>query len=295
MGSYAIPFLAAVALGGSATGVILLLDSQDRRTYVASMAGASTVLALALWLVAITSRAATAQSAYVAFACGLVVWGWMLLAFYTGFVTGPNKNACTPDSGAVSRFMQAVAASLHHEIAAVLGAAALLALTYGQPNKVALWTYVIVWLMHSSAKLNLFFGVPNLGAEMFPDHLAFLTSFMACRPMNAFFPVSVTVGTVVSTLLFLAALRSGASAFDVAAFAMLGSLMALAVLEHWFMVVSIDGNALWRSFRRNRADGPPEAAATVERGLGPPSPPIAPSDASLRSLESEWTTGEDAA
>ncbi len=264
---YAIPFLATVALWWSATGVILLLDSQERRTYVASMVGASLVLALALWLAAITAGDTRAQSAYVAFACGLVVWGWQLLAFYTGFVTGPNKDACAPGSSAVSRFAQAVRASVYHELAAILGAVALFTLTHDQPNRFALWTYGILWLMHASAKLNLFLGVPNLGAEMLPGHLAFLTSFMARRPMNALFPVSVTAGTAGSALLFAAACRSGASAFDVAGFAMLGSLMALAVVEHWFLVVPLDGNALWRPFRRNRADGSLATAISVERAL----------------------------
>ena len=88
---YAAPFLATVALWWSSTGLILLLDSQDRRTYVGSMVGASALVGLALWLIAVTASEATAQSAYVAFACGIVVWGWQLLGFYTGFVTGPNK------------------------------------------------------------------------------------------------------------------------------------------------------------------------------------------------------------
>lgn len=264
---YATPFLATIALWWSSTGLILLLDSGDRRTYVASMVGASALAGLALWLVAVTASDATAQSAYVAFACGIVIWGGQLLAFYTGFVTGPNKNVCAPGSAPVSRFIQAVGASLYHEFAAVLGAVALLALTYDQPNRIALWTYVILWLMHSSAKLNLFLGVSNLGAEMLPGHLAFLTTFMARRPMNALFPVSVAAGTAGSALLFFAACRSGASGFDVAGFAMLGSLMALAVVEHWFLVIPIDGNALWRAFRRPRGDGPVATAKRVEREL----------------------------
>ena len=121
--------------------------------------------------------------------------------------------------------------------------------------------------MHSSAKLNLFFGVPNLGAEMLPGHLAYLTSFMARRPMNAFFPVSIAAGTIVSTWLFLSAIAEEASGFGVAGYAMLGSLMALAVVEHWFLVVPVDGNALWKAFRRRGADGSRETAMRVEREL----------------------------
>ena len=264
---YATPFLATVGLWWFSTGLILLLDSQDRRTYAATMAGATGLLALALWLIAATAGEITAGSAYVAFACGLVVWGWQLLGFYTGFVTGPNKTPCAPGASARSRFVQAVGASVYHELFALLGGVALFVLTYGQPNKVALWTYVILWVMHASAKLNMFLGVPNLGAEMLPDHLAFLTSFMARKRMNALFPVSIAAGTAVSTLLFVWACREGSSGFEIAGFAVLGSLMALAVVEHWFLVVPVDGNALWRAFRRNVADGPLETAMRVEREL----------------------------
>ena len=264
---YAAPFLATVVLWWSSTGLILLLDSQDRRTFVGSMVGASALAGSALWLVAATASEATAQSAYVAFVCGIVVWGWQLLAFYTGLVTGPNKNVCAPGSAPGSRFIQAVGASIYHELAAILGAIALFALTHDQPNRIAFWTYAILWLMHSSAKLNLFLGVPNLGTEMLPSHLAFLTSYMDRRPMNALFPASVTAGTAVSALLYLEACRSGAGAFHLAEFAMLGSLMALAVVEHWFLVVPINGNALWRAFRCSGAGGPTATAIRVEREL----------------------------
>ena len=55
------------------------------------MLGAIGLLALSLWFVTTTSAEMTPASAYVAFACGIVLWGGQLLAFYTGFVTGPNK------------------------------------------------------------------------------------------------------------------------------------------------------------------------------------------------------------
>lgn len=267
MSDAAAPFLATFALWWSSTGLILLLDSQERRTYGVTMIGATAVLGLALYLVVATAGQTTAGSAYVAFASGLLVWGWQLLAFYTGFLTGPNKQPCPKRVRAPDRFARALATSAHHELAALLGAVALALMTRGQPNRIALWTYLILWGMHTSAKLNLFLGVPNLGAEMLPDHMAFLVSYMTRRPMNALFPLSVTGGTVGAVLLLVAAFSGGASRFDMVGFAMLGSLMALAVLEHWFLVVPLDGNALWRAFRRNPADGPRATAQRVEREL----------------------------
>ena len=85
---------------------ILHLDSQDRRTFVGSMLWAIVLLALSLWLVTTTSAETTPAAAYVAFACGIVLWGGQLLAFYTGFVTGPNKTAYSADATRRSRFVK---------------------------------------------------------------------------------------------------------------------------------------------------------------------------------------------
>ena len=106
--AYGLPILATLALWWGSTGVILHLDSQDRRTFVGSMLGAIALIALSLWLVTTTSAEMTPASAYVAFACGIVLWGGQLLAFYTGFVTGPNKTAYSADATRRSRFRQAV-------------------------------------------------------------------------------------------------------------------------------------------------------------------------------------------
>ena len=143
--AYGLPIAATLALWWVSTGVILRLDSLDRRTFGRSMAWASVILLLSLWLARQSSGQTTPGAAYLAFACGLVAWGWQLLSFYTGFVTGPRRSACPPDCRGLSRFVEAARTSLHHELSAVLGALALLALTYGQPNRLALWTYLLLW------------------------------------------------------------------------------------------------------------------------------------------------------
>ena len=50
--AYGVPLVATLALWWGSTGLILHLDSQDRRTFVASMMGATALVALSLWLVA---------------------------------------------------------------------------------------------------------------------------------------------------------------------------------------------------------------------------------------------------
>lgn len=288
--AYGLPIAATLVLWWVSTGVILRLDSLDRRTFGRSMAWASVILLFSLWLARQSSSQTTPGAAYLAFACGLVAWGWQLLSFYTGFVTGPRRSACPPDCRGLSRFVEAARTSLHHELSAVLGALALLALTYSQPNRLALWTYLLLWGMHQSAKLNAFFGMPNLGEDMLPDHLAYLASFMRRRPINPVFPFSVTVSTIATTLLFERALRADATAFDIAADLLLGALMALAVAEHWFLVVPIDANAMWRSFRRKAGGDEGDGAALRVKQAPAGTAAPAPSAAATNSEQQEsWS------
>ena len=264
MFDYGLPILTTVALWWASTGLILRLDSLDRRTFGLTLLAASAAAALALWLVARGSGETTVAAAYTMVACGLVVWGWQLLSFYTGFVTGPRKSACPPDCRGLSRFVEGLRATIYHEMCAVFGAAALFALTFNGPNRVALWTYLILWLMHQSAKLNVFLGVPNLGEDMLPDHLRYLESFMARRPMNVLFPVSVTLSTVITAWLFSRAAGDALAPFEIASGAMLATLMALGLAEHWFLVAPIDGNALWTPFLPGRPGDEPVAARPSE-------------------------------
>jgi putative photosynthetic complex assembly protein 2 len=99
--------------------------------------------------------------------------------------------------------------------------------------------------MRWSAKLNLFFGVPNLNEEWLPEHIRFLTSYLSKRPMNLFFPVSVSVATVVMCLLVVSALDLSTASFAGVALMLAATLLALAILEHWFLVLPLADAALW--------------------------------------------------
>jgi putative photosynthetic complex assembly protein 2 len=245
MAANGLAVIATLALWWASTGAILYLDGRSRRTFPWSMLGATAMLAFALWLLAHTSGLTTPASAFAAFISGLVIWAWQLVSFYLGYLTGPRKTACPPECVGWPRFIEAVRTSLYHELAAILGAGIVFALTIGQPNRIGAWTYVILWWMHQSAKFNVFFGVPNLGEEMLPDHLRFLVSFMRRRPMNLFFPISVTVSTAVLVLLAQRAGANSATPFEMTGYAMLATLVALAIAEHWFLVAPIHANALW--------------------------------------------------
>jgi len=183
-----------------ATGIVLLLDGLPTRTFRWSLA-ISTLLA-GVGLAGLIKSAAVdgVMASYVAFASAVLVWGWHELAFLTGLITGPRKAGCSEDCGSWAHFRHAIEAILYHELALIGTALLIVALTWQQPNQVGTWTFLALWLMRTSAKLNLFLGVRNLSEEFLPEHLAYLKSFFRRRPMNWLFPLSVTGGTVLAGL-----------------------------------------------------------------------------------------------
>ncbi|MGE5153398.1 MAG: putative photosynthetic complex assembly protein PuhE, partial [Bdellovibrio bacteriovorus] len=183
--------------------------------------------------------------AYLAFGCAVALWGCLEMTYFMGLPTGPRKAPCPPDCGGARRFLLAIGTSLYHELAVVATALLLALLTWESPNQVGLWTFTVLWLMRWSAKLNVFLGVPNLHGDWLPDHLRFLQSYMGRRSMNYLFPFSVTIGTVVAVLLWVEALVLGFEPFRSVGLTLVAVLLALAVLEHWFLVLPVPDEALW--------------------------------------------------
>ncbi|GJE28552.1 putative photosynthetic complex assembly protein PuhE [Methylobacterium organophilum] len=246
MGAYATPALYAVLLWWFSTGVILLLDHRPRHTHAYSMAGATLVLAGALWAIGASAGDPSETGVYTAFTAAILVWGWQEMSYYMGFLSGPKPVACAPSLRGLDRFLAALATSLWHEFAILIGGLAILCLTWGQPNHFALCTYATLVLMNASARLNLFLGVRNLNTELLPPHLSYLACFLTRKPMNLLFPVSVSLGTIAAALMLRASLGEGRLPHEQVGFTLLASLTALAVLEHWFLMLPLPSVALWR-------------------------------------------------
>jgi len=252
MVEHGLPALYAVFVWWFATGLILHLDGLRPETFRWSMAAATAALAGGCWGLAASAADPSAGGAYLAFTCALLVWGWVEMSFLTGWVTGPRKTPCPPGAEGWPRFTAALAAILWHELAILAAAALVFALTWGGPNQVGAGTFAVLWAMRLSAKVNVFLGVRNLAESFLPDHLSHLRSFFRRRPANALFPFSVIGSTVVCAMLFSEALAPDAGAFRAVGFSLVGTLMALAVLEHWFMVLPLPFEALWRWGLRSR-------------------------------------------
>ena len=227
------------------TGLIILLDNLPRRTFRWSMIGGSAVGATSLYRLWAGGSDTSITGAYAAFTYGLLVWGWLEMSFFMGYITGPRRTPCPPGAAGWRRFGYGLVACLYHELAILISAALVIAATWGAPNHVGLWTFLTLWGARQSAKLNVFLGILNLNEQFVPPHLAFLVTYMKCRPMNALFPVSVTVGTVLVAWLAQRATAPGISPPTKAGLTFVAVMLALAVVEHWFLVLPLPFARLW--------------------------------------------------
>ena len=195
--------------------------------------------------------------AYVAFFGALSVWGWHEVSYLFGFISGPRPMACPPGKRGWERFVLGVKTCAYHELAVLLTVVAFVALGWSASNHVGLWTFVILWLMRWSVKLNIFLGVRNLHEEFWPEQLGYLKSFVRRRSMNELFPVSILLSLAALSVLVYAAVSSGSGSTERTGATLLATLLTLAIIEHLLLVLRISDDILWtpgmRSRRANRA------------------------------------------
>ncbi|PTX57987.1 putative photosynthetic complex assembly protein 2 [Litoreibacter ponti] len=247
---FASPWIAALVamfLWWFSTGIILLLVRGADR---ADKQGESTLLmlpilclgAVGFWLSKDTN---TLQNVYIAFLSALAIWGWIELAFLNGIITGPNRSELPPETPEWERFIRAWGTIAYHEMLLVAALITLGFVAATAPNAFGFWTFAVLFFARISAKLNLFFGVPKINTEFLPSALAHLPSHFRHAKMNWLFPVSVTALTFAAAC-WLERIYASFNAADIVGFALLAALTALALLEHWFMVLPLPDEKLWR-------------------------------------------------
>jgi putative photosynthetic complex assembly protein 2 len=266
MSSYALAVGYALFLWWFSTGVILYLNGLPPRTYRTSLIAATVLMIMLIGVIYLVRDWHDLWGAYLGFTAGVLVWGWLEMVYFMGAVTGPHKGACPPGCSGWRRFWLALGTSLYHELLLLLVAVVLIAVTWDATNQLGTWTFVILWLMRWSAKLNLFLGVPNLNEDWLPEHVRFITTYLRKRPMNLLFPVSVSVATVVMSLLVEAALELPVAGFAGVALILAASLLALAILEHWFLVLPLADGALWNWVTTSGDRSRTTAEADLDRG-----------------------------
>jgi putative photosynthetic complex assembly protein 2 len=255
MADLALPVLYTLFAWWFSTGVILYLDGLPPRTFPFTLQCATLLLGAALWALVATRNDTSVAGAYCAFTCALLVWAWQEIAFLLGVVTGPRRSACPPGATGWRRTGFAIQAVLYHELALIVLAIAVVACVGPGENRVGIWTFMTLWVMRQSAKINIFLGVRNLGENFLPPHIAYMKTYFRRAPMNVLFPFSVTLGTGAAILVWMHLFSGVPGPFETAGLALVGTMLALGALEHWLLVLPLPTEALWRWGMRSHVAG----------------------------------------
>ena len=235
------------------TGIILYLNGLPRHTFKWTMTGATVVLVAALYALQLTSHVSQVWAAYCAFTCAVLVWAWQEIGFLLGFVTGSRKTDCPQDARGWRRFGLAAETILYHELALVVLGAMVWLVTRDGGNQVGFWTYLVLWTMRQSAKLNVYFGVRNLNEDFLPHHLKYLMTYFRRRRMNPFLPISIVLSSVIAVPIWKSVATAQPGSFDAVGLTLVGALLSLAILEHLFLVLPLPFELLWKWGLRSRS------------------------------------------
>lgn len=257
-----LPILYALVLWWLTTGLIMAAYGRSPKFMQRWFVGATLVMVLAIAGLVVSASKTEPVYVYLAFTCGTLIWGWHMASYYLGFVTGPvaTIDAQITTQGRVwqqtekyekwyhflfsQRFCLALQSGLYHELLVLGFAVLLVALTWAQPNRWGLWIFVTLWFMHSSAKLNVFFGVRNFRVDFLPTHLHFLKQLLVHRASNEFFPISICLATSILLILFYQTIDPGATAVQIIGATLVGTIMLLGIIEHWLLVLPLPA-VLW--------------------------------------------------
>jgi len=241
--------LAALFLWWFSTGAILLAVRR------ADKEGAGARLWAVLWNLPVPILGAvcfldtldrpTVPGVYIAFAAALALWGWIELTFLTGVITGPVRSDLRPGVPEWERFVRAWGTVAYHEILLALTLTVLILLGLGQANPFGMLTFAVLFAARISAKLNLYLGVRKINVEFIPEPLDHLPSHFGTARMNGLFPLSI-IGLGFAAAFWLDRLGAAETPAAAVGFALLATLTALALLEHWFMVLPLPDERRWR-------------------------------------------------
>ncbi len=256
---YALPVFFAILAWWTSTVVLIYRAGLSGKTFPATLIGMTVVALVGSYALFASRNDTSAAAPYIAFLGALSLWGWHEVSYLFGFISGPRPRACPPDVSGWQRFVLGIKASAYHELAIIATGAGLAVLTINASNRVGLWTFIVLWIMRWSAKLNIFLGVRNLHAEFWPKRLRYLRSFTRTRPMNELFPWSIAAALMTLAWLGFAAATAGDDSMQRTGAMLLLTLLALATLEHCLLMLNVRDEILWRPGLRSRRNN--EAAA----------------------------------
>ena len=240
-----LPVIVTIAIWFFATGLIAWLDNRERATFPRSLSLGGAAGVAGLLMVLQSMQTVSVAAVYLSFTGALLVWSWHELAFLTGAVAGPRREACPPNLSGIERFAHASAAVIHHEIALAVTALLLLAVTWDAPNQIGATVFLLLFALRLSAKLNMFAGVPNASTDILPPHLHYLTSYFGPNRVTPLLVATLAASATLAVWLGGMALAARPGSAETVGASLLFAFAALGVIEHLFFALPLRDGALW--------------------------------------------------
>jgi len=237
------PSLIALISWWFGTGIILLVVRIPKQWFSAARGFRSLISIPALFCCYQSMQENSNANAYIGFISTIVLWGWHELTFLTGWISGSRKQPLDPHLSTWARFKQSIQVIWHHELALFLNLMILLGMQIGHPNHTAICTFALLWLMRLSSKLNLFFGVPQVGEQYLPNQLAYMGSYFRKSEVGLFFYFTMSLSVLTWVGLVWQA-HEGQVAIT-SHWVLLASLLGLAIVEHILMMIPLSLERVW--------------------------------------------------
>ncbi|RFC64435.1 DUF3623 family protein [Fulvimarina endophytica] len=250
-------FAAVVLLWWLSTGLILLAVRRFAPGGHGFAGLLCALLVLALLLAAPAPGLDEATRVKLGFLSGLTLWGLHELLFLAGWLTGPRREAAPGWRHAT--FREAAATVSDRHLALALTAALLALSTLAGAEAMALWSFLLLWGLRVLAEINLFLGAPHAPTGLVPPRLRYLATYFRRDRVSPLFPLTVNL-ILPAAIVSMNRSVSATDEAEAVAAALLGALLALGILEMFFLVLPFGEDRLWRWA------GPPATGRTPRKG-----------------------------
>ena len=239
------PLIFTIFVWWFSTGLILKINSLPKQYFKTIFIFSLIVLLFSFWGLGISSQQTTVAGAYCSFTCAIIIWGWQELAFLLGYITGSRRADCPQGLNGIRRAWYAFQTINYHELTLLSLGVLIFLMNMNAVNQTGFWTYIILWGMRQSTKINIFLGVLNFNEAFLPHHLKYLITYFRRRAMNLLMPFSILISVLFLIPIWSYA-TSNSSAYEITSSALLGTLLALGLLEHLFLVMPFPSELLWK-------------------------------------------------
>jgi putative photosynthetic complex assembly protein 2 len=245
LASFALPFLAVIALWFISTGLVAMIHHRLRQSQIRALIVAGLCASGGLSLIALTVNITASWAIYVSFLGGLLIWSWHEISFLTGAIAGPQRGDCPQEAQGWERFSLASMTVIHHEIALAMTALLLLLVAAVTLNPAGAYTFALLFVFRLSSKLNIYRGVPHFSDELLPQHMEYLKSYFGPQSLHPMLIISIITIIGLGAYLGLSAYVAD-NAYLGITYALLSCLSLLAALEHIFLSLPVRDSALWQ-------------------------------------------------